>query len=509
MPRLTLSMIVKNEEKYIKDCLESVKNIADEIVIVDTGSTDNTIKISESYGAKVYSFEWVNDFSAARNYALGKSTGDWILYVDADERLDVNSIDEIKRITATPRDIGFYCTVNSFDTEESRDNSMRYVRLFANSPAIKFTGKVHEQITPSLIKNNYTLINSRVLINHIGYNISKEEKQNKAKRNLALLHDEFGISKSSYYAFQLAQTYNILNDIENAVKYFKIAAGSADLDKSLRAQCYCSLSLIAHQTHKIAEAEKNLQLSLQLDDKQPFTYLLASKIALRKGDLLSAESRCKSAHQLNQNLIFQREQTKLLIFLDPEEVIFYGLTLALRVRNITNINYYQKELSDYYTNKKSKESLARLTVIQKLFQHTLLNPNEEAMLVEMANNNTMNFFLLMLAGNRNREQVFQLANYLLRKFPNSIEIKKIIAILLDEFGRVDEAIKILENEVTELQQDPAVFFYLISFYLKIGMDEKIKPLITRLEKNFSHINEVMERVRKLRRKLLMLTNVPF
>ena len=98
MARLTLSMIVKNEEKYLEGCLESVKNVADEIVIVDTGSEDSTLDIAERYGAKIYHFEWIDDFSAARNFALSKSTGDWILYLDADERLSKDSVEEVKSI---------------------------------------------------------------------------------------------------------------------------------------------------------------------------------------------------------------------------------------------------------------------------------------------------------------------------------------------------------------------------------------------------------------------------
>ncbi|WP_337872164.1 glycosyltransferase family 2 protein, partial [Ignavibacterium sp.] len=82
--KITLSMIVKNEERYLEDCLNSVKNVFDEIIIVDTGSTDNTLKIAEKFNAKVFHFDWINDFSAARNFALSKSTGEWILYLDAD-----------------------------------------------------------------------------------------------------------------------------------------------------------------------------------------------------------------------------------------------------------------------------------------------------------------------------------------------------------------------------------------------------------------------------------------
>ena len=76
---ISLSMIVKNEEKYLRDCLESVKGVVDEIILVDTGSTDSTVRIAQEYGAKIFNFEWINDFSAARNYSLDQCSGDWIL----------------------------------------------------------------------------------------------------------------------------------------------------------------------------------------------------------------------------------------------------------------------------------------------------------------------------------------------------------------------------------------------------------------------------------------------
>lgn len=86
--KLSLSMIVKNEERFLPGCLESVKGLVDEIVIVDTGSTDGTKKIAESCRAKIIDFKWCDDFSAARNESLRHVTGDWVLYLDADERLD-------------------------------------------------------------------------------------------------------------------------------------------------------------------------------------------------------------------------------------------------------------------------------------------------------------------------------------------------------------------------------------------------------------------------------------
>ena len=89
LPKKTISlcMIVKDEEEFLPGCLESVKEAVDEIIIVDTGSTDRTVEIAKSYGAKVYFHPWENDFSKARNYSISYATGDWIMYLDADEEL--------------------------------------------------------------------------------------------------------------------------------------------------------------------------------------------------------------------------------------------------------------------------------------------------------------------------------------------------------------------------------------------------------------------------------------
>ena len=99
MTKLSLNMIVKNEETNLARALQSVKNVVDEIVIVDTGSTDKTKAIAKSFNAKVFNFEWTNNFSAARNYALEKSDGDWIIYLDADEELSTGSVNELLAFT--------------------------------------------------------------------------------------------------------------------------------------------------------------------------------------------------------------------------------------------------------------------------------------------------------------------------------------------------------------------------------------------------------------------------
>src|SRR6056297_1597902 len=96
--KLSLCMIVKNEEKMLAECLQSVADVVDEMIIVDTGSTDKTIDIAKKYKAEIHTFDWNGDFSAARNESIKYASGNWILWMDADERLNPDSKEELRSI---------------------------------------------------------------------------------------------------------------------------------------------------------------------------------------------------------------------------------------------------------------------------------------------------------------------------------------------------------------------------------------------------------------------------
>lgn len=506
MPHLTLSMIVKNEEKYLRDCLESVKGVVDEIVIIDTGSSDRTIEIANLYGAKVYDFDWIEDFSAARNYALNNSTGEWILYMDADERLDKSSIDEIKKRTENPRKVGFYCTVKSFDTDGGRDHSIRYTRLFANDPNLSFSGKVHEQIEESLLKHDYHLVNSQILINHIGYDVSKEGKRSKAERNLRLLLDEYAVSKSPYYAFQLAQTYNVLNDDENAGKYFRAAMDSPKLDRVYKSLCYTSLALIAHSNHRISEAEKLILQSLKINDKQPFAQLLAAKIYLRNGDANKAREKCKISFEINKEMSKDLSKSGLEVLVDPEEIIFFGLVLAIQNRSAISIKYYQVELESIYRARYPVESEHIFAATKKLIRNIPLSDPDIDLFEMIIKNINLGFFLFLLGRYSHAEIKLIMLERLILHFEKNGEIIKSLARAYDECGRVDDAIRLLDKDENLKNSDPAILFYMLSFYLKKGIIEKVPEIINLLNNKFSHIPEVASRVKQLKEKFARLRN---
>jgi tetratricopeptide (TPR) repeat protein len=188
-PRLTVCLIAKNEERFLGRCLESIQTVADQIVVVDTGSTDWTKQIAERFGAEVYSFPWNDDFSAARNAALERATGDWVLSLDADEELRREDLHVLRQEMAQPQVMAYRIPIVTVDRE---DEGCSYVpRLFRNAPGLFFVGRVHEQVFTSieLRRAEWGLENrfGRSTLLHYGYADEVMKERNKSARNLALL----------------------------------------------------------------------------------------------------------------------------------------------------------------------------------------------------------------------------------------------------------------------------------------------------------------------------------
>ena len=185
---VSLCMIVKDEETNLARCLASVKPIVDEMVVVDTGSTDRTRDIAEFFCARVYEFEWSNDFAAARNFSISKAKGDWILIMDADEVISSQDYDHLRKLTAKKSEepvaysvatrnycyeantIGWYPNDGHYVQEEAGFGwlSSEKVRLFSNRKKIKFEGAVHEMVDPVLKRIGIKIKKSAIPVHHYG-----------------------------------------------------------------------------------------------------------------------------------------------------------------------------------------------------------------------------------------------------------------------------------------------------------------------------------------------------
>jgi glycosyltransferase involved in cell wall biosynthesis len=205
-PRLSLAMIVKNEARCLARCLRSAQGIADEIVVVDTGSTDGTREIAESFNAKISHFEWVNDFSAARNFSLGQTKGDWVLVLDADEYASEALVKEITEFIRGQPAVGRLKIVSDFRRNGQTLRSQSFVsRLFPRGA--RFEGRIHEQVVSALPRKNM-----RGELWHDGY-----LETQKSDRNIKLLLAELEHKPDSpYLLHQLALEHTSLDQMEKA-----------------------------------------------------------------------------------------------------------------------------------------------------------------------------------------------------------------------------------------------------------------------------------------------------
>ncbi|WP_353932331.1 glycosyltransferase [Okeanomitos corallinicola TIOX110] len=191
--KLSLCMIVKNEEVALPKCLESVKNVVDEIVVLDTGSTDKTPEIAQQFGAKLHYFPWCNDFSKARNEALKYVTGDWILVLDADETLTPEIVPQIREAI----NIDDYLLINLVRQEVGATQSPYSLvsRLFRNHPDISFDSPYHALVDDSVMailkKETDWQVGylPKVAILHAGYQKAVINQQNKHAKAAASMEE--------------------------------------------------------------------------------------------------------------------------------------------------------------------------------------------------------------------------------------------------------------------------------------------------------------------------------
>jgi glycosyltransferase involved in cell wall biosynthesis len=186
-------MIVKNEEKNIERALTWGKKIVCEQIVVDTGSTDRTVEIAERMGAKVYHFEWIDDFSAAKNFALSKAKGNWIAFLDADEYFsdkDASHILNILKLMPTTQYFIMLLPIVNLRDDGQAGLVVPQERIFSNS-AFKYEGAIHEHLAPLRVNTAYqTIVCNDVHIFHTGYTLAAYLSTNKLERNIKMLRRE-------------------------------------------------------------------------------------------------------------------------------------------------------------------------------------------------------------------------------------------------------------------------------------------------------------------------------
>lgn len=286
MPTISLAMIVKNEEDVLKNCLESVKEVCDEIIIVDTGSTDKTKEIAKQFTENIYDFQWIDDFSAARNYAFSLATKDYILWLDADDVVPKEELQKFKKLKENLQSNVDAVSMNYITAIDSNGNPTFYYRrnrLVKRNKGFKWIGPVHEYLAVSgnILETDISIVhkkdNKKINQQSIGRNLKIYE--NRIKKG-----EQFSPRDLFYYANELRDN----KQFKKAIIYYQefLDGKKGWFEDNIRACIY-----MADCFSRLGEKEKELTFlfkTFQFDEPR-------SEACCRIGDIFQSQKNFKTA----------------------------------------------------------------------------------------------------------------------------------------------------------------------------------------------------------------------
>lgn len=260
-PKLSLCMIVRDNARTLDLCLSSIAPHVDEMIVVDTGSLDETPEIARRYGAQVFHFPWIDDFSAARNESLKHATGEWLFWMDSDDTIDEANGRKLRELaySASPGDcLGYVVQVHCPGPENGHAREVTvvdHVKLIRNNPALRFEHRIHEQILGAIRKLGGQVAWTDTYVVHSGSEHSPEAKQRKYERDLRLLElDLQDHPDHPFVLFNLGMTYDDMGSHDEAVKWLTRCLQVSHIEESHVRKAFALLSNSLSEMGDILEA---------------------------------------------------------------------------------------------------------------------------------------------------------------------------------------------------------------------------------------------------------------
>ena len=292
--KISACYIVKNEAKNLRRSLESLKCAVDEIIVVDTGSTDNTLEVAKNFGANIFHEVWQDDFSTPRNIALDYADGDWIIFLDADEYFTAETAKNIRSVIENIGEEnigGFLIHLVNIDTENDNKvmDSAFVLRIFRNLRGLQYVGKIHEELKwfNKNLPNMIPVPPEVLTLYHTGY--SANFNRAKAERNLKLLLEELNATKTPQRVYgHIAQCYHGLDDFAAAEKFARLDIAS-DIDSTYASRSYrILLDVLARDERRLAERLNVAKLAVQKFSALPDFYAELAECYAAQKDFKSA-----------------------------------------------------------------------------------------------------------------------------------------------------------------------------------------------------------------------------
>ncbi len=282
--RISLCLIAKNEAANLPRLFRSVQGAVDEIVVVDTGSTDDTVAIARNFNARVIVFPWRNDFATAKNEGIQAAIGDWILFLDADMALHEGHAAKIRQAVASGAAQSYYVNINSPLSDGVSEDIIAQPWLFRRAPGVKFEGAIHETVYDSLMANGFQPAQTDIVVYHFGY-AKREDITPRFERNLIALRKEVESDTArpiSYY--YLGTTLLGLNRPAEAILALKRAIAFPDLYWRVRANAHLALirAYAANGEPEAAGQSADEAIALYPKDRMAWTFRgeVATKVGL-------------------------------------------------------------------------------------------------------------------------------------------------------------------------------------------------------------------------------------
>ncbi len=490
--KISACIIAKNEENNLPRLLESIKGKFDEIILVDTGSTDRTVEIAKEYGCKVFEKEW-EGFADARNYAVSKASGDWIWHFDADFELENEEFERFKNILALIKNDetfdGISVTYKNLNENGELKSISSTVHIHKNSKDIKWIGKVHERIHNNKKKQVVTPPYT-VFVKHYGYAIASVQKD-KAKRNLDLLLDEIkDLNKYSdeylIKLFYIIQSYLALSTFEKehlkkiidlSKEFFEIYETIKEKtslkDSIFHKHTFVYLSTALLKLGKVEESKKYVKKGLKEYPEYPDLIYL-------KGLLLEKEE--KKEDSLKEFLKFIYLSEKL-----SKETAKFSAFVSDYVSEIDSlilnkfINVYDKSLIEISKNFWKETKGERIALVYYFLTKNLDNNKGFSLLKKFIKMYDKDLFFVEYANYfENNEEKIKILQKGYDKNPHSKFINKYLGDLYFKNQNYEKAFKHLKKYL-ELSKDSSVIPTLKEIIEKLGYKQEAEQLLTKIQ----------------------------